>query len=158
MENYTIKTFWSDKDQTWIGICPEFEGLATVGKTRREAADEAEAALANYIEIYKEDGIPLPKPLAVSEYSGQVRLRMSRFAHERAVLSAEAEGISLNTFLSGAVEARLAISDYQQALLDQWAALWEKQVATTVITPAPYENNLTVDAAKVNPKPKRSKK
>lgn len=124
MNDYKIVTFWSPKDNAFIGTCPEFEGIAVVGKTRAIAAKEAEAALADTIEIYQEEGIPLPKPAEVLEYSGQVRLRMSKYVHQKAAERAEAGGVSLNSYLSGAVEARLAVEDYQQRLIDELNRRW----------------------------------
>lgn len=124
MSEYKIITFWSEKDAGYIGTCPEFDGIAVWGKTRQEAMDEAEAAVEAFIDIYQRDGLPLPKPTPTAEYSGQVRLRISRYIHQKAAELAEAEGLSLNAFLSGAVEARVGVQQYQQMLLDEITRQW----------------------------------
>ena len=140
MTEYRINTFWSKNDGGYIGTSPEFDGIAVWGQTRQEAVAEAESAIAAYIEIYERDGLPLPKPIPVQEFSGQVRLRMSRYVHQKAAETAEAEGVSLNTYLNGAVEARLAVRDYHQLLLkeisDYWATMAQQYFHNKVIVTA----------------------
>lgn len=130
MYHYKINVFWSNKDQAFIGVCPDFNGLAVVGKTREEAFQEAEAALQDYIEIYQEDGIPLPEPTVALEYSGQVRLRMSRRTHQKAAERAELEGVSLNAFLNNAVEAHLGKLE-QQTLMGNEIKAFIMQLVTS---------------------------
>lgn len=132
MSDYKINTFWSDKDKAFIATCPEFEGLIIVAKSRSQAVKEAESAIQDFIEIYQEEGRPIPKPFNVSEYSGQVRLRMSKHIHQRAAEWAEAEGISLNSFLAGAIEARLGVRDFHQRLLEELSSHFATSTMTLI--------------------------
>lgn len=141
MDTYKITVFWSERDKLFVAECPEFEGLAVVGKTRAKAIKEAEAAIKDYLEIYKEDGIPIPQPSTAPEYSGQVRLRMSNYVHRKAVEMADAEGVSLNTYLIGAIESRNAVLQFHRELVDRWNAAFTN-IAQSMVS-VQTEVNLT---------------
>lgn len=64
--HYTVVVKWSDEDQTYVVFLPEWEGLlampCTDGKTYAEAAQHGEEVLEGMIEMFQEDGKPLPAP------------------------------------------------------------------------------------------------
>lgn len=59
---YAIQIFWSDEDDGFIAICPEFPGLSAFGLSREEALNEAEVALDSMIKSYISNGVSLPEP------------------------------------------------------------------------------------------------
>ena len=63
MYNYEIILYWSKDDEAFIAEVPELPGCMADGKTRREAIENAERVIHEWIEIAKEDGedIPVPK-------------------------------------------------------------------------------------------------
>jgi predicted RNase H-like HicB family nuclease len=120
MNKYSINIFWSDQDAGYIAICPEFPGLSSFGDTPEEAMAEAQIALESFIEIYKEDGRPLPEPQAAREYSGQLRVRLPKSLHRQAALMAESvEDTSLNQFILDAIAQRIGAHKGAQAVCEQ---------------------------------------
>jgi len=63
---YTIEIKWSDEDQAYIVLLPEWADRHAMpvasGKTYQEAAARGLNALENIIEFTKERGGPLPQP------------------------------------------------------------------------------------------------
>jgi predicted RNase H-like HicB family nuclease len=62
MANYSYQVFWSEADEGYIAICPEFPNLSAFGETAEEALAELKVALELAIETYREEGWPLPEP------------------------------------------------------------------------------------------------
>ncbi len=106
MDNYSFNVFWSDGDEAYIAICPEFPRLSAFGDTPEVALAEMQIVLEMAIETYHEEGWPLPKPLPYREHIEQPHLWLPRDLHAKLAAQAEAEGVSLNKL----VEARLANS------------------------------------------------
>lgn len=65
-ERYSIVIEWSDEDQTYVVILPEWadQYLMPVGDgdTYEEALASARDALETFIQFAREDGKPLPEP------------------------------------------------------------------------------------------------
>lgn len=54
---------WSDEDECFISVCPEFgTGVSAHGKTPEKAARELSIAIGLVVESCIEDGLPIPKP------------------------------------------------------------------------------------------------
>lgn len=98
---------WSEEDGEFVATCNAFPRLSAFGETEEEALKEGKIALKLFIEACLSQGIPLPEPQVVQEYSGQVRLRLSKYLHQQAARRAEAEGVSLNTFFVDAIAMRV---------------------------------------------------
>lgn len=96
MNHYSYAVRWSDEDQAFIALCPEFPGLSAFGESAAEALEQIEVAVGLAVETHQAEGWPLPQVQAVSQYSGQFRLRMPRSLHAELAARAEAEGVSLN--------------------------------------------------------------
>jgi antitoxin HicB len=64
--NYTLVIQWSDEDQTFVVLAPEWADLYAMpvasGKTYTEAAERGRNALEHMIEVAREDGVALPHP------------------------------------------------------------------------------------------------
>jgi antitoxin HicB len=63
--NYTILIQWSQEDQCFVVMLPEFKNVSqpvTHGDTYEEALKNAQEVLELLIEIYQEDGKELPQP------------------------------------------------------------------------------------------------
>jgi predicted RNase H-like HicB family nuclease len=93
---YSFHVFWSDEDEAYIATCPEFPSLSAFGDTPDEALREGEAVLESFIDIYREDGRPLPEP---QTYSGKLNVRLPKSLHGALAKRAEQEGVSLNTLI-----------------------------------------------------------
>lgn len=66
ISRYSLVIEWSDEDQTYVVLLPEWADRYAMpvasGKTYEEAAARGHNALENYIQFAREDGIPLPPP------------------------------------------------------------------------------------------------
>ena len=98
---YSADVRWSDEDGAFVAVCPEFAGLSALGPTAGAATRELEAAVALAVELYEEEGRPVPQPNLRTGYSGQFRVRLPHTLHEWLALQAHREGVSLNTFVLG---------------------------------------------------------
>lgn len=62
MTKYEVILYWSEEDDAFIAEVPELPGCAADGATRREALENVEAAIQEWIETTKELGRPIPEP------------------------------------------------------------------------------------------------
>jgi len=58
---------WSDKDRCFIGSCPELFYGGCHGSDQREVFDHLCQIVEETIELYIQDGKPLPSPLTDKE-------------------------------------------------------------------------------------------
>jgi len=97
---YSYDVFYSDEDEKYIAVSPEFGNqMAGVGDTAEEALKEAESALRLLIEDYQAEGDPLPSPRKAQEYSGKLSLRIPKSLHKQISRFAEEEGVSINQYI-----------------------------------------------------------
>lgn len=108
---YSFQVTWSDEDEAFVAVCPEFEGISGFGSTHLAAIKEAQVALKLAMDVYKENGWALPEPTKATEYSGQFRLRLPKKTHARLARQAAEEGISLNTYVLGLLENKLGAAE-----------------------------------------------
>lgn len=47
---------------------PDIPGCAATGRTPQEARERMEEAIAMHLQGLREDGLPLPEPVAMAEY------------------------------------------------------------------------------------------
>ena len=62
MRKYAITIFWSDEDGMYVAAVPELPGCSALGDTYEEALQEAQVAMALWIDTAKEFGHPVPVP------------------------------------------------------------------------------------------------
>ena len=60
--HYSMIIEWSDEDQCFIVILPEFHNSHTHGDTYEEAVKSGQDLIETWIDIYQQDGKPLPTP------------------------------------------------------------------------------------------------
>lgn len=59
---YHINVFWSDEDGCWIADVPDLRYCSAHGDTPAQAVAEAQEAMALWLEVAREQGIPIPEP------------------------------------------------------------------------------------------------
>lgn len=77
---------------------PELPGCVTCGETIEEAVRNAEDAKSAWIEAALEDGMTIPEPFNLDDYSGQFKLRLPKSLHRDLSEQAKSEGISMNQY------------------------------------------------------------
>jgi antitoxin HicB len=102
---YTIEVVRDDDEENpgWVARVVELPGCITQGDTFEELGEMVEDAMRGWIEVALEDGIPIPEPRPVEEYSGKFVVRVPKSLHRELVEAAGREGISLNAFVSVAL-------------------------------------------------------
>lgn len=59
---YHINVFWSQEDGRWIADVPDLRGCSAHAHTRAEAVQEAQEAIALWIDTARDEGIAIPEP------------------------------------------------------------------------------------------------
>ena len=59
---YEIILYWSDEDEAYIAEVPELAGCAADGATYREAVENVEVVIDEWIETAEELGRTIPEP------------------------------------------------------------------------------------------------
>lgn len=62
MPKYEVIIYWSQEDEAFIAEVPELPGCAADGKTYREALENVEVVISEWIETARELGRPVPAP------------------------------------------------------------------------------------------------
>ena len=62
MSRYEVILYWSDEDQSFIAEVPELPGCMADGASYREALDNIEVVIQEWLETAKELGRPFPQP------------------------------------------------------------------------------------------------
>ena len=81
----------------WLATVPDLPGCMSVGETLSEAAENVADAIESWKEAAAELGRPIPKP---GSTVGQWRQRVPKTLHVELKHIAQAEGVSLNTFVA----------------------------------------------------------
>lgn len=90
-------------EQGYFARVPDLPGCMTWADTFEELGPMIEDAKLAWIEDALEDGDHIPEPRDVGEFSGKVNLRMPKSLHRDLVRRAEAEGVSLNQYMTTAL-------------------------------------------------------
>lgn len=139
MDNYSFHVAWSEDDSAYVALCPEFPGLSALGEAPEDAVRELKVAIGLALETIAESGEPPPTPQAITEFSGQFRLRLPRTLHQSLAMRAEIEGVSLNTIAVTYLSQALGIAQTEgqaarqyRAVLATWLETFDRLQATMV--------------------------
>ncbi len=89
---------WCEKDNCYIGSVPGWLGRVCHGKNEFEVYSKLSEIVIEWVDIYKKEGMKLPKPTN-KEYSGKFVLRTGSELHKILSLQALNNGESLNHFV-----------------------------------------------------------
>lgn len=93
---YMVSVRWSEEDKAYVAEIPELPGCATHGATYEAAIRNAKDAIASWIEGAKENGYPIPEPLATKKFSGKFITRIDPQLHRFLATKAKEMGMTLN--------------------------------------------------------------
>ena len=82
----------------YVIALPELPGCLTCGDTLEQALANAQDAKRCWLETALEDGIAIPEPNSVENYSGQFKLRIPKSLHKNLAEHSKQEGISMNQY------------------------------------------------------------
>lgn len=89
---------WSEEDQSYVGTCPTLMLGGIHGDDEAKVYKELCQAVEEWIEIYQEDGEPLPAATAGREYSGKFVIRVGEEIHKALAVDALRLGESMNSY------------------------------------------------------------
>ena len=98
---------WSEEDGCYIGTCPTLFSGGVHGDKEAKVYQELCTVVDEWMEIYAEDGLPLPAPTAPKNYSGKFNFRPGKALHKELALRATAHGESLNRYCTELIESAL---------------------------------------------------
>jgi len=62
MNQFAIIIYWSDEDRLWIAEAPDLKPCAAHGNTPEEAVSELRVAMEGWLEVARDQGLPIPEP------------------------------------------------------------------------------------------------
>jgi predicted RNase H-like HicB family nuclease len=92
-----------EEDGSFRAEIQEFPGCIALGDTPAEAVTQLEEIAEAWIEASLARGQTIPEPLAETEFSGRLVLRLPRSLHRKAARAARADQVSLNQFIVAAL-------------------------------------------------------
>ena len=96
--DYKIEIIPDNKEGGYALHCPDLVGCATCADTIEEGLRMLEDAKKEWFVACLEDGIEIPEPSSIDDYSGQFKLRMPKSLHKELAERSKAEGISMNQY------------------------------------------------------------
>ncbi len=87
----------------WAATVIDLPGCVAVSDTLEGLFDLLTDAIDIWLESAREDGMPVPKPSASSEFSGHLTLRIAPALHRRLAVHAKLSGVSLNSYIMAAL-------------------------------------------------------
>ena len=88
-----------DRDEGgYVVSFPDLPGCLSSGETYEEALRNAEDAKREWLTAALEDGLEIPEPDTLDDYSGQFKIRMPKTLHRHLAQMAWREGVSMNQY------------------------------------------------------------
>ncbi len=95
---YRVEVIKDDEEGGYALHCPELPGCATCAATVEEGFALLEDAKRCWFAACMEDGVVIPEPVRLEDYSGQFKLRIPRSLHRQLARRSSEEGISMNQY------------------------------------------------------------
>lgn len=100
VDKYTYRVTWSDEDQEHVGLCAEFPSLSWLAPSIGEAIEGIQRTVAEVVEDMARSHEPIPEPLSIRDYKGNISLRIPPEQHRELAMEAAEQGVSLNRLIS----------------------------------------------------------
>lgn len=95
---YRMEVVEDPEEGGFVVSYPDLPGCITCGETMESAIANAKDAKKAWLEAALEDGVKIPEPDSLSDYSGQFKLRLPRSLHRSLAEHSQREGISMNQY------------------------------------------------------------
>ncbi len=96
--SYRVEVIEDKEEGGYALHCPELRGCITCAGSLEQGFAMMEDAKKSWFSACLEDGIPIPEPGRIEEYSGQFKLRMPKSLHKTLMERSRQEGISMNQY------------------------------------------------------------
>ena len=96
--NYKIEVMKDIDEGGYILSCPELKGCFTCADTLQQGFELIEDAKKSWFLACIKDGVPIPEPSNLEDYSGQFKLRIPKSLHKTLAEHSRQEGISMNQY------------------------------------------------------------
>ena len=93
---YRLEILPDEAEGGYALSCPELPGCLTCAPTVEEGLSLLADAKESWITACLADGIPVPEPARLEDYSGQFKLRLPKSLHRALSLRSSEEGVSMN--------------------------------------------------------------
>jgi len=96
--NYKVEVIEDKEEGGYVLSCPELKGCVTCADTIQHGFEMIEDAKKCWLTACLEDGITIPEPNNINDYSGQFKLRIPKSLHKILTERSRQEGISMNQY------------------------------------------------------------
>lgn len=95
---YRMEIVEDREEGGYVVSYPDLPGCLTCGETIESAVENARDAKRVWLEAALEEGVSIPMPDSLEDYSGQFKLRLPRSPAPRSGGALQREGISMNQY------------------------------------------------------------
>ncbi len=96
--SYRMEIIEDPEEGGYVVTFPDLPGCLSSGDTINQAVTNALDAKRKWMQAASDEGIEIPKPDSLNDYSGQFKLRIPRSLHRSLVEHSKREGISMNQY------------------------------------------------------------
>ena len=101
---------WSDEDNCYVGSIPGWIGPCCHGDDEEDVYRQLCLIIDEWIEIYQNEGKPLPPSTLDRHYSGKFQLRAGSDLHKALAIRALQNGGSLNNYCIGVLRQSVTLT------------------------------------------------
>jgi predicted RNase H-like HicB family nuclease len=112
---YQIAVRAEERGGGWTAHVEELPGCEAHGETPEKATRQLRRAMEAWISETLEKGEDVPEPRVLSGHSGRLLLRMPQSLHAELAHAADAEGVSLNQFITTALASAVGWRNHPAA-------------------------------------------
>ena len=95
---YRVEIVPDEREGGYALHCPELPGCATCADSVEEGMALLGEAKRSWFEACLADGVSIPEPARLEDFSGQFKLRLPRSLHRALAIRSDEEGVSMNQY------------------------------------------------------------
>jgi predicted HicB family RNase H-like nuclease len=100
VSKYAYRVIWSEEDKKFVGLCTEFPSCSWLASSHEEALKGIKKIIRDILKDMEKNNEPIPKPLALKEFSGKMVVRMPPEVHRKLAMEAQEKGVSINMLIN----------------------------------------------------------
>ena len=100
VSRYAYKVIWSEEDGEYVGLCTEFPSCSWLASSQEKALKGIKKLVRDIVKDMEKNAEPIPKPLALKEFSGKLVVRMPPEVHRKLAMEAQEKGVSINMLIN----------------------------------------------------------